>query len=197
MKVDPGSDAGRLDDDALVVAIGRGDRDALRVLLERWGPRVRAFLQRTLGSTRDAEDLTQETFVRVYGAATRYRPSGRFPAWLFRIAGNLARRELRRRKLIALVLGEPDTRPEEIFASLPTSGSFDPESPLRDAEIRRAMASALARLPERQRMAVLLRFYEEMPVADIATALGIGTRAAESLLSRATRTLRALLQDLH
>jgi len=197
LKVDPGSDADRLDDDALVAAIGSGDRDALRLLLERWGPRVRAFLQRTLGSTRDAEDLTQETFVRIYGAAARYRPSGRFPAWLFRIAGNLARRELRRRKLIALVLGEPATRPEEIFASLPASGAFDPESPLRDAEIRRAMAAALARLPERQRMAVLLRFYEEMPVADIASALGIGTRAAESLLARATRTLRKLLQDLH
>ena len=135
MKVDPGSDADRLDDDALVAAIGSGDRDALRLLLERWGPRVRAFLQRTLGSTRDAEDLTQETFVRIYGAAARYRPSGRFPAWLFRIAGNLARRELRRRKLIALVLGEPATRPEEIFASLPASGAFDPESPLRDADL--------------------------------------------------------------
>ena len=192
MKLEPGSG---LDDDALVTAIARGDRDALRVLLERWGPRVRAFLQRTLGSSRDAEDLTQETFLRVYRAAERYRPSGRFPAWLFRIAGNLARRELRRRKLIALVLGEPATRPEEIFASLPASSAFDPESPLRDAEIRRALATALARLPARQRMAVLLRFYEEMPVADIATALGIGTRAAESLLARATRTLRASLQD--
>lgn len=183
-------------DDALVEAAGRGDREALRVLVERWGPRVLAFLQRALASRRDAEDLAQETFLRVHRAAPRYRAQGRFPAWLFRIAGNLARQELRRRKVVSLLLGEPSSRPEEIFASLPAPPSFAPESALQAEEMRRALAWAMSRLPARQRLAVLLRYYEDMPVADIAAALGTSPHAAESLLARGTRTLRTLLRDL-
>ena len=182
-------------DDALVEAAGRGDRDAFRTLVERWGPRVGAFLQRTLASRRDAEDLTQETFLRVYRAAPRYRAEGHFPAWLFRIAGNLARQELRRRRLVSLLLGEPAERPEEVFDSMPAPQSFHPESPLRADAIRRAVAAAMSRLPVRQRLAVLLRYYEEMPTTEIARALGTSPHAAESLLARGTRALRTLLRD--
>ena len=182
-------------DDALVEAAGRGDREALRVLVERWGPRVRAFLQRALASSRDAEDLAQETFLRVHRAAPRYRSQGRFPAWLFRIAGNLARQELRRRKVVFLLLGEPASSPEEVFASLPAPPSFAPESALQAEELRRALAWAVSRLPARQRLAVLLRYYEEMSVAAIAEALGTSPHGAESLLARGTRTLRSLLKQ--
>ena len=181
-------------DDALVEATGRGDRAAFRILVERWESRVRAFLQRALGSRLDAEDLTQETFLRVYRAAPRYRAAGHFPAWLFRIAGNLARQQLRRRRLVALVLGEPAERPDDVLDALPAPRTFDPESSLRADEIRRAVASALSRLPVRQRLAVLLRYYEEMSTAEIAQALGTSTHAAESLLARGTRALRLMLR---
>ena len=149
-------------DDALVEATGRGDRAAFRTLVERWAPRVRSFLHRALGSRDDAEDLTQETFLRVYRAAPRYQALGHFPAWLFRIAGNLARAQLRRRRLVALVLGEPAERPDEALDALPAPRGFDPERPVHADEIRRAVAAALSRLPVRQRLAVLLRYYEEM-----------------------------------
>ena len=183
-------------DDALVEAAGRGDREALRILVERWGPRVLAFLQRALASRRDAEDLAQETFLRVHRAAPRYRAQGRFSAWLFRIAGNLARQELRRRKVISLLLGEPASHPEEVFDSLPAPQSLAPESALQAEEVRRALTWAVSRLPARQRLAVLLRYYEDMPVSHIAAVLGTSPDAAESLLARGTRTLRLLLRDL-
>lgn len=193
--MEPSAPLDKRGDDALVEATSRDDHEAFRVLVERWGPRVRAFLQRALASRRDAEDLTQETFLRVYRGAARYRPEGHFSAWLFRIAGNLARQELRRRKLVALLLGEPAARPEDVFDSIPAPGTFDPESPLRAEEIRRALAWSLSRLPARQRLAVLLRYYEGMSTAEMARALGTSGRAAESLLARGTRSLRLHLRD--
>ena len=156
---------------------------------------MHAFLRRALASSSDADDLTQETFLRLWRAAPRYRPQGRFAAWLFRIAGNLARQELRRRKLRALLLGEAQWSLEDVVDSLPAPAQFDPESPLRADEIRRALAMALAKLPARQRLAVLLRFYEDMSTAEIAEALNTSVHAAESLLARGTRRLRVLLRE--
>jgi len=192
--VEPPSALHELGDDALVAAAGRGERGALHVLVQRWGTRVHAFLRRALASSSDADDLTQETFLRVWRAAPRYEARGRFAPWLFRIAGNLARQELRRRKLRSLLLGETPLSLEDAVDSLPAPAAFDPEAPLRASEIRRALAAALARLPTRQRLAVLLRFYEEMSTAEIAAALGTSPRAAESLLARGTRRLRQLLR---
>ena len=184
-------------DDALMSLAARGDSRAFRVLFERWAPRVQAFLARALSNRADAEDLTQETFVRVYRAARRYVPEGRFAAFVFRIAGNLARQEVRRRRVRGWFLGisgEPDD--ESVLASLPAPAGFDPEGSLRDAETRAALARALSRLPERQRAAVLLRYFEGLSVRDVAAALGKSEHAAESLLARGTAALRSALRPL-
>jgi RNA polymerase sigma-70 factor (ECF subfamily) len=177
-------------DDALVQAAARGDTGAFRALVERWSPRVIAFLTRALGRRADAEDLAQETFLRVYRAAPRYAAEGRFAAWLFRIAGNLARSELRRRKLRGWLLGSTEPEATEALASLPAPRHFDADGPLRDAETRAALAAALVRLPDRQRLAVLLRYYEGLRVRDVAAALGTSEDAAESLLARGIAALR-------
>ena len=87
-------------DDRLMTDYVGGDERALRILVERWERRVFAFAVRMLGSPEEAEDLCQDTFVKLIGAADRYRPEGRFQSWLFRIAGNQARSRLRRRKIL-------------------------------------------------------------------------------------------------
>ncbi len=181
-------------DDALVQATALGDTDAYRVLVERWSPRVLAFLTRALGRRADAEDLAQETFLRLHRAAPRYVAEGRFAAWLFRIAGNLARGELRRRKLRSWLSGASAPEDTERLDSLPAPRHFDADGPLRDAETRAALAEGLARLPDRQRLAVLLRYYEGLRVRDVAEALGTSEDAAESLLARGTSLLRRSLE---
>jgi RNA polymerase sigma-70 factor (ECF subfamily) len=182
-----------LQDDALVAAAARGDAAAFRILVERYAPRLRAFAVRALGSRDDADDVVQETFVRAHRAAPRYVPAGRCAAWLFRIAGNLVRQELRRRRVRGWLVGRAPGDDAALLASLPAPRFFAADGPLHDAQARAALARALARLPERQRLAVLLRFFDELPVRDIADALAISEHAAESLLARGTATLRRLL----
>jgi RNA polymerase sigma-70 factor, ECF subfamily len=181
------------DDDALMAATAAGDAQAFRILVERWSPRVQAFLVRVLAQRADAEDLTQETFVRVYRASARYAGEGRFAAWLFRIAGNLARGELRRRRVRGWFLGTPAVDDETVLASLPAPRHFEADGPLQDGDTRTALARALARLPERQRLAVVLRYFEDLSVRDTAAALGTSEHAAESLLARAMANLRRRL----
>jgi RNA polymerase sigma-70 factor (ECF subfamily) len=183
-----------VDDDQLMAATARGDAAAFRILVERWSPRVLAFLVRTLGQRTDAEDLAQETFVRVYRAAPRYTGQGKFAGWLFRIAGNLARGELRRRRVRGWFLGLPAIDDETVLASLPAPPRFAADGPTLAAETHLALARALARLPDRQRMAVLLHFFEGLPVRDVATALGTSEHAAESLVARGIAGMRSRLQ---
>jgi len=177
-----------VDDDALLRRTAHGDEEAFRLLVERWQGPVYRFLARMLASPEEARDAAQETFVRVFRHAPRYRAGGQFRAWLFRIAGNLARSALRRRKLLGWVpfdLARHDR---------PAVGEDALEQLARD-ERRRAVRRALARLPQRQRQAVLLRRYEGMTQQEIAAALQTTEAAVESLLQRARRQLARALRD--
>jgi RNA polymerase sigma-70 factor (ECF subfamily) len=182
------------EDDELVIATARGEAGAFRVLVERWSPRILAFLTRALGSRTDAEDLAQETFLRAFRAAHRYRAEGRFASWLFRIAGNLARQEMRRRKVRGFFIGGAAPDDQQALDSLPAPHHFDPEGALHDAETRAAISMAIARLPDRQRLAVLLRYFEGMQLRQVADALGTSDEAAASLVARGTAKLRKLLR---
>jgi RNA polymerase sigma-70 factor (ECF subfamily) len=170
-------------DDELMARGAQGDEDAFRILVQRWERPVMAFLERMLGSREEAEDLGQETFLRVCRHAPRYRPSGQFRSWLFRIAGNLARSRLRRRRILEWVRFE--TARHDIAAA-----EEPPDRQLEREESRRAVRAALAKLPARQRQAVLLRRYDGLSHREIAQALGTTVPAVESLLHRALATLR-------
>jgi RNA polymerase sigma factor (sigma-70 family) len=90
----------RVTDDDLMMQGAQGDEEALRLLVERWEKPVFAFLERMVGSKEEAQDLGQETFLRMCRHAARYEPSGKFKSWLFRIAGNVARSRLRHKKIL-------------------------------------------------------------------------------------------------
>jgi len=178
-------DDGRLDD-GLMARIADGDQEAMRELVARWERPVHGFLYHMVGATEDAEDLAQETFLRVFTEAPRYQPERRFRAWFFRIAGNLARSQLRRRKIVRWVRFEPlwhDRAGAERGA----------DDELAVAEQREAVRRAIAELPWRQRQAVVLKRFEDLSYREIAVALDATVPGVESLLQRATAALRRKL----
>jgi RNA polymerase sigma-70 factor (ECF subfamily) len=135
-----------------------------------------------LGTPEEAQDLGQETFLRMCRQARSYRASGQFKSWLFRIAGNLARSRLRRRKLVGWTRFDPSEHDRP-------SSQETPERALERKEVRGVVRRALAKLPDRQRQAILLRQYEEMSYREIAEAMGVSIPAVESLLQRAMKAL--------
>ncbi|MFH1842467.1 MAG: RNA polymerase sigma factor [bacterium] len=172
-----------VNDDELMHGIAAGDENAFRLLVKRWERPVFAFLFHMLQVVDEAEDLCQETFIRVHKQAGRYRPEGKFKSWLFRIAGNLARSLLRRRKILRWVRFDAVQHDQQ-------SSSSAPDRDLEQKQLQQIVRRALARLPDRQREAVVLRRYQDMSYREIAETLGTTSAAVESLLQRAATALR-------
>lgn len=173
-------------DDELMRGTALGETAAFETLLRRWENPVFTFLRQMLGDAEEAQDLTQDTFVKVYGEARRYQAAGKFRSWLFRIAGNLARSQLRRRQIIRWV-------PFIVSFYDQAQQHYGPERGLeREDDIAR-VRRALERLPARQRQAVILRRYESMSYKEIAESLGSSVAAVQALLNRAMNTLRGEL----
>lgn len=170
-----------------MLRLAAGEDAVLGGFMRRWAPRLRGYFERLTGSATAAEDLTEETFVRLYQTRHRFRPESRenaFSTWLFGIAANLGREHLRwkRRHPTSSIEGEPEP--------------VEPRSPgddAQDRERREAVRDAIGRLPQEMRELVLLSEYEEMSHAQVAAVLGCSSKAVERRLSRARDHLRAAL----
>ena len=171
------------DDDTLMVAIAKGEETAFRLLVQRWETDVKSFLVHMTGSVEEAQDLTQDTFVQVFRKAGGYHPDGKFKSWLFRIAGNFARSNLRRRKIIGWVSFNPDYHDR-------AEKQDDQADHLAAQEDSVAIKSALDRLPRRQKEALVLHRFQGMKYRDIAAAMGTTVPGVESLIQRAMAGLR-------
>jgi len=169
-----------------MTGVANGDESALRALIARWEGPVFAFLERMLGSPDDAQDLGQETFLRLHQHAGRYRPSGQFKSWLFRIVGNLARSRLRRRRIVRWIPFRQELHDRE-------TGTDAPSARIEREETGEWVRSALASLPDRQREAMVLRHYQDMSYREIAATMNTTTSAVEALLARAMSALRSTL----
>lgn len=171
------------DDDQLLVRYAQGDAWAARLLVERLAPRILRLARRLLQDSAEAEDVTQEALLRLWQVAPDWVPGGAKPStWLHRVAVNLATDRLRRRRGVALdAIEEPDD---------PAPGVVET---LIDSDRKQALDGALALLPERQRVAVVLRHLEGMSNPEIAATMGIGVEAVESLTARGKRRLAELL----
>ncbi len=170
-------------DDTLMLDYVAGDENALQTLVERWERPVFAFLFRMLGSSEEAEDLCQDTFMKLIEAAERYAPEGKFRSWLFRIAGNQARSRLRRRKILRWLPLTAD------YDNAPAPGP-DALDVLAGRERQRIVQHAVARLPERQRQALVLKQYHDLSYQEIADVMGNTVSAVQMLLHRAMTALR-------
>jgi len=144
-----------------------------------------------LGNSSDAEDIAQQVFLRIWRHAKHYRPEAKFTTYLFTIARNLVFNESRRRSRRREVSTEE--REESSHLEVEANPDRQPDSELLQAELQRAVDAAIAALPEAQRMAVVLRRYEQMPYEEIAVVLKLSLPAVKSLLFRARAALRESL----
>jgi RNA polymerase sigma-70 factor (ECF subfamily) len=172
------------DDDALLREVARGDARAYRVLTERYLAKVVRYAERMLGRADEAEDVAQETFLRLWQHASRYDARGHKPStWLYRVAHNLCVDRLRQRRPVSGDALDERASPDRTSA------------PLADRELSRAVQAAVAELPERQRAALVLVHDQELTQVEAAEVLGCGVDALESLLARARRSLRERLAE--
>jgi RNA polymerase sigma-70 factor (ECF subfamily) len=162
-----------------------GDMEAFRLLVEAHQARVIGTISKMLGSDTEAEDLAQQVFIRVWKSAQRYKPKAKFTTWLFRITRNLVFNEMRRRKHFA--------EPTDDVLEPAERTSHEPDQALLEEELQSAIQEAINNLPESQRMAIILRRYEEMPYEEIAKVMRTTVPAVKSILFRARAELRERL----
>lgn len=172
-------------DEELVRRVGRGDPAAIQALVARKLPRMLALAQRMLGDPVEAEDVAQEAMTRAWRQAPRWIPGqARFDTWLHRVGLNLCYDRLRRRREI----------PSDLLPDRPDEGPA-PDRGLIAADVGVAVNAALARLPDRQREAIVLCHYQELTNIEAAALMQVSIEALESLLSRGRRALRLALVD--
>lgn len=172
-------------DEALLVLYANGDKAAAKALMMRLTPRVLGYATRLLNDRMEAEDVAQDAMLRLWKIAPEWRQGeARVTTWLYRVVTNLCTDRLRKKRGVALdAIAEP------------ADGRASVAEDLIAAERAEALNAALARLPERQRQAVVLRHLEGATNPEIAQVLGISVEAVESLTARGKRTLKTALAD--
>lgn len=171
-----------------------GSRDAFAQLLARNQQRVLNLAYRYLRERSLAEDIVQETFLKLYKARDRYRPDARFQSYLLRIATNCCLSRLRKKTTLSLSGGlDPDSGRAEPEPADPDS--VQPGETALKSELATRVREAVDQLPERQRMAILLNKFEGLDYKDVAEHLGLSIPATKSLLHRARMALKDILSE--
>ena len=170
-------------DTELMARLGEGDVSALGSLAERHQTRILSLAYRLLGDWHKAEDVAQETFLRLRQAARRYEPQARFTTWLYRIVHNLSMDQQRKAMKAPVSLEDAQAERED-----PAQ-----DSPVERRELAEVVRNAVGELSDRQRRAVILHRYEGLSHEEICEVTGWSKSAVESLLVRAYENLRKKL----
>jgi RNA polymerase sigma-70 factor, ECF subfamily len=193
---------------ALPIGVDAEDAESIRLMLLVKEGNERAFEQlvslhqnavigtatRMLGSVEDGHDVAQQLFVRIWKSAPRYEPTAKFTTWMFTILRNLVFNELRKRvRRKEVSLDEPIN--EDQTRDLPDLSTVPADVSLERQELEAALDRAIAALPEKSRLAVVLRRYEETPYDELCSILGMTLPAVKSLLFRARTELRKQLSQ--
>jgi len=184
-----------LTDEELVRSVLSGDRERFAELVGRYQAKLVNYLYRLVRNSDDAQDLSQEVFVRVYQALDRFDPQYRFSTWLFRVAQNAAIDQIRRRRFRMVPIGRSgDEREEggrefEIAADDP-SALDGIEARERDAGVR----TAIDQLPWEYRELIVLRHYGELAYEEIAQVKGMPLGTVKNKLFRARQMLKKILE---
>jgi RNA polymerase sigma-70 factor (ECF subfamily) len=187
-----------LDDSSLVASFLGGERRAFTELMDRYHTRLLNFIYRTIGDRDRAEDLVQETFIRVYRHLHRFDQSKKFSTWLYTIAGNLAKNELRNRSRNPLVLfqtiktaWDTDHRPLEW-----EDNTYRPDDLYRKRHLKETIDRAVAQLPDHHRVVFVLRELEGKTYDEIAEITGVNLGTVKSRLNRARNNFAQIVAPM-
>lgn len=178
---------------ALMLRVKEGDTRAFEELVTIHQHAVIGTVAKMLGHPDDAEDIAQQVFIRIWKSAKRYEPQAKFTTWLFTITRNLVFNEMRRRQRKPAV--SMNEREDDFHIGTPDDSSKNPDQSILQRELEDAIDRAIQELPEKQRMAVVLRRYEDMPYEEIGEILILSLPAVKSLLFRARTQLKDSLQS--
>ena len=175
-------------DEELVALSQRGDAESFTQLILRWERPIYALAYRTIGREEEARDVCQETFLRAYRALPRFRGQAKFSSWLYRIALNLCRDWMRRERRA------PTIQPPEDIDLLDMAAAAEPSESIEDLVARRDLTrlveQAMARLPEEQRAAIVLKEYHGLTFQEIADVVGCPLSTVKTRLYQGLTVLR-------
>jgi RNA polymerase sigma-70 factor (ECF subfamily) len=184
-----------LTDYSLVERCRGNDDAAFSEVVTRYKTKIYNYIYRMTGSSEDAEDLTQEVFIRMYTSIDSFRGQSSLNTWLFRIAGNLCIDRFRRTKnrISAYSLDEPIGKGEQAQTQEVADSTYEPHRLLENVEMAEQIHLALAKLPEKLRATLLLHDIEGMPYEEIAQVVGCPLGTVKSRLFNARMQLRQQL----
>jgi len=188
-------DSNKFSDEDLIARFQNGDEYAFEEIIHRYKDRLVNFVYRYLGQMDEAEDIVQDTFLKVYKNKNAYENIARFSTWIYTIAGNLAKTELRKRKR-RRIFSISKLGPDEKEFELPASD----KTPEEDAEshfTEKIIQAAIQELPEKFRTVVILRDIQELSYDEISMILGVPLGTVKSRVNRARLKLRDLLREMN
>ena len=180
-----------MDENEIIEGMARGDQRAFRELVERYKKKVYYLALDMAGNPIDAEDISQEVFLKVHRSFATFRKGAQLGSWLYRITYNASIDHLRRKA------AAPEPVADEVLeslshagAGLPVRGGAGPGAAMESAQLQERIAQALEKVSPQEKAVFLLRHYEDLRLKDIAAALGLSIGSVKSYLFRAVRKLQ-------
>jgi len=187
----------QLTDEELIAEFQHGNMEAFDLIVGRYKDQLTNFVYRMLGDYDESQDIVQETFIKVYQNRQMYRPVAKFSTWIYTIASNLVKTELRRkeRRRWFSISGAGEEEEQKEFEIPDTAYSPDVSA---DRVIKdRLIQKALGKIPKQYREAVILRDIQELSYEEISKITGLSMGTVKSRINRGRTQLQKLLKDIH
>ena len=182
-------------DEELVARSRSGDAESFNQLISRWERPIYALAYRVIGREEDARDVTQETFLRAFRGLAAFKGQAKFSSWLYRIALNLCRDWIRRKKRSPIATLPEDVELEDLVSDAAPTETV--EDLVSRRELSELVEAAMARLPEEQRTAIILKEYHGMTFQEIADLQGCPLSTVKTRLYQGLSVLRRELRAAH
>ena len=173
----------------------KGDEASFRTLVERYKQRIYAFTYRFLSRSCEAEDIAQEVFVKIYFSRDSYRPAAKFSTWVYIITRNTCLQAMKKMGAKVSVNDKQSETDQEMLETIADTRASSPSEEMLNSERAGKIAEAIDRLPDSQKMAILLKRYEQLSYEEMAEVMSCSVQSVKSLLFRGRVALKEYLKE--